>query len=173
MATSPDYKKVKREVKRLLDRYVNDAPPIDPKDIAQKLGIKVKFVRFDEELKEKISGFYDPDSNTIYINEEEYPLRQTFTIAHELGHALLHKEWSKSGDYRIMLRKTKSDSDPYEKEANAFAANLLVPRDLLGKYLSLPIDTLSEIFAVSVPVIKNRLCFEYGIDIDDTCNSYS
>jgi len=173
MAASPDYRKVKREVKRLLDKYVTDAPPVDPKEIAQKLGINVKFVSFNEALSDKISGFYDIDSNTIFVNEEEYPLRQTFTIAHELGHALLHKDWSGSESYKVMLRKTRYDPDPYEKEANAFAANLLVPRSLLAKYLSLPVHKLSAIFAVSVPVIKNRLCFEYGIDIEDACGSNS
>ncbi len=172
MTAAPDYKKVSREVKRLLDQYVSDAPPIDPKDIAEKLNIEVKFVRFKGDLSEKISGFYDAENDIIYVNEEEYPLRQTFTIAHELGHAVLHKKWAKSEDYKILMRRTQNDPSAYEKEANAFAANLLVPREMLKKYLDLPIEDLSEIFAVSVPVIKNRLCFEFGIDIDNTCNAY-
>ena len=57
-----------------------------------------------------------------------------------------------------------SGDDSHEKEANTFAANLLVPRFMLDQYWKMmPIEQLSQLFAVSVPVIKNRLAFEYGV----------
>jgi Zn-dependent peptidase ImmA (M78 family) len=55
------------------------------------------------------------------------------------------------------------DDDPHEKEANSFAANLLVPRFMLDQvWTRYPVEQLSKLFAVSVPVIKNRISFEYG-----------
>ena len=57
-----------------------------------------------------------------------------------------------------------SSDDPHEKEANAFAANLLVPRFMLDQYWKMmPVEQLSQLFAISVPVMKNRLAFEYGV----------
>lgn len=44
--------------------------------------------------------------NEIYVNKNEYPKRQTFTIAHELGHKILHEPWPVSQDYQVLLRDT-------------------------------------------------------------------
>lgn len=160
----PDYKLVMREVNKLRQRFGAYSPPVNPVDIAKSSGINVIFVEFDGKFQ-NISGFYDPEDNAIYVNKDEYPLRQTFTIAHELGHALLHKEWASGSDYKVLLRHDNIDKgEPHEREANAFAAHLLVPRDMLDDvYEQLSVEDLSRLFSVSVPVIKNRLSFEYGI----------
>lgn len=160
----PDYARVKREVRTLIEEFGITEPPVDPVRIARGLGVTVYFVTF-EPIKKNISGFFDCDERAIFVNSEEYPLRQTFTIAHELGHKVLHQEWAKSQDYRILLRDTDDNSgDFHEKEANAFAAHLLVPRPMLDRYWRrLNVEQLSTLFAVSVPMIRNRLSFEYGI----------
>lgn len=159
----PDYRLVKREVSSLLDEYGYEQPPVNPLAIARDKGLDVKFVKFSGEY-EGVSGFYDPAEGAIYVNKEDSPLRQTFTIAHELAHAILHQDWAGSEDYKVFWRDTSRNADdPHEKEANAFAANLLVPRRMLDDYYSsLSSSDLSRLFAVSVPVIKNRLSFEYG-----------
>jgi Zn-dependent peptidase ImmA (M78 family) len=160
----PDYTRVKREVSRIIGDFSLIEPPVNPVDIARQLGIKVYFVKFDGDSK-NISGFYDCDDESIYVNHEEYPLRQTFTVAHELGHKIMHSDWAKSADYKVLLRDAEYDgSDSHEKEANAFAAHLLVPRFMLDRYWkSTTVEGLSQLFAVSVPMIKNRLAFEYGV----------
>jgi len=126
--------------------------------------VTVYFVKFETD-KQNISGFFDCEEKAIFVNKDEWPLRQTFTIAHELGHKILHEEWAKSSDYRVLLRdQDHAGDDFHEKEANAFAANLLVPRFMLDKYWkSLSPEQLSQLFAVSVPVIKFRLSLEYGV----------
>lgn len=160
----PDYARVKREVRRLHEEFGVTAPPVDPIRISRGVGVTVLFVTFEPE-KQNVSGFFDCDERAIFVNRDEYPLRQTFTIAHELGHKILHEEWAKSSDYKVLLRNADDQSDdPHEKEANAFAAHLLVPRILLDQYWKrLNVEQLSTLFAVSVPMIKNRLSFEYGI----------
>lgn len=162
--TRPDYARVKREVRRLIEEFDITAPPVDPARIAQGLGITVYFVTFEPE-KRNVSGFYDCEERAIFVNRDEYPLRQTFTISHELGHKVLHEEWAKSSSYRVLLRDQEyGGDDPHEKEANAFAAHLLVPRFLLDEYWKrLTVEQLSTIFAVSEPMIRNRLSFEYGV----------
>jgi Zn-dependent peptidase ImmA (M78 family) len=163
LINEPNYSRVKREVAKIIEEFSIRVPPVDPVYISRKLAINVVFAHFKPSMN-SISGFYDADENTIFVNHEEYPLRQTFTIAHELGHKILHEDWAKSNDYRVLLREdTHVTTDPKEKEANAFAAQLLVPRDLLDDYWkTLEVEQLSRLFAVSVPVIKNRIAFEYG-----------
>ena len=165
MRRIPDYQLVKRTVRELLARYDISEPPVDPVAIARQEGISVKFYNFSGKYA-GVSGFYDPTENMIFVNKEEYPLRQTFTVAHELGHAKLHMDWAVSDNYKVFWRSPEFNdrSDPHEKEANAFAANLLVPRSMLDEYYKgRSSATLSRLFAVSVPMIENRLSFEYGI----------
>jgi Zn-dependent peptidase ImmA (M78 family) len=159
----PDYARVKREVRRIHEEFGIIEPPVDPIRIARGLGVSVYFVTFEKD-KKNVSGFFDCEEGAIFVNKEEWPLRQTFTIAHELGHKILHEEWAKSAEYRVLLRDQEYDGDePHEKEANAFAAQLLVPRFMLDTYWKcLSIEQLSQLFAVSVPMIKNRISFEYG-----------
>ncbi|WP_205521377.1 ImmA/IrrE family metallo-endopeptidase [Phaeobacter sp. LSS9] len=158
----PNYARVKSQVRSIREEFGISSPPVNPVEVARNMGVEVRFVGFNEDFQ-NVSGFYDPDENAIYVNKDEFPLRQTFTIAHELGHALLHRDWAMGEDYRVLMRDDETDhGEPHEKEANAFAAHLLVPRDMLDEYSSLTPQDLSRLFAVSLPVIKHRLSFEYG-----------
>ena len=158
----PDYKKAQQEALDLLDKFGYTSPAIDPVKICRDLGIRVYFSDFTGE-DDKISGFFYGEKNEIYVNKNEYPQRQTFTIAHELGHKIMHEKWLNSSDYKVLLRNSINDSDdPKEKEANAFAAHLLVPKFMLDKYYRIAsIEELATLFMVSVPVIRARMRFEY------------
>lgn len=159
----PNYLRAKHEAIGLLDKFDIEKPPVDPVWIARQLGLQVIFVGFDQAMQD-VSGFYDFEENTIFVNKDEYPLRQTFTVAHELGHKRLHEEWASSVDYKVLMRdQAAKSSDTREKEANSFAAYLLVPRIFLNRYWKdASVEELSRLFAVSVPVIRHRLAFEYG-----------
>jgi Zn-dependent peptidase ImmA (M78 family) len=160
----PNYRHAQAEAMRLLSEAGIDEPPVNPMEIAKNIvGIVINFVTFNPE-KSNIAGFYDPQKNAIFVNREEFPLRQTFTVAHELGHKILHEEWAKSEDYKILLRDSNTDQDFREQEANFFAANLLMPRFIVDRYWEdLSNSQLSQLFAVSVPAVKARLSFLYGI----------
>lgn len=157
-----DFDKAVREAKRILDEFGFSVPPINPVTIARELGVRVSFVSMPKHPN--VSGFYDAEDDAIYIAKGEYPKRQTFTIAHELGHRLLHREWAAGNDYRVMLRdQSLMVMDDKEQEANAFAAHLLVPRQMLDEYRHVAsIEELSRLFVVSMPVIRNRLRREFG-----------
>jgi Zn-dependent peptidase ImmA (M78 family) len=93
--------------------------PIDPSYYAKKRGLSVKY---DPSLSEENrSGRLDEENGTIYVNPDEPEYRQRFTIAHELGHYLLGHGSSNR------LNKPLSDYDRKEADANAFAAQLLMP----------------------------------------------
>jgi len=160
----PDYERAKKNALELLEFFGVDSPPVDPAKIARTLGIVVNFAKFDQE-HDNISGFYLAKENAIYVNANEYVPRMTFTIAHELGHQRLHKEWAESKNYKILYRDQvfKDQKDFKEREANTFAAHLLVPKFLLDNYKKIAsISELATLFAVSEPVIRIRLRNEYS-----------
>lgn len=164
MNERPDYRRVQRVVDATLVEHGVTNPPVDPRTIAKEKGVGVSYVTFSG-ASAGISGFYDAEENAIFVNKDEYPLRQTFTLAHELGHKILHEEWAKSTEYQVLLRDSSlQEQDFREKEANAFAAGLLMPRKMVDRYWrNLSMEQLSQLFAVSVPVVKNRLSFLYGV----------
>lgn len=77
-----------------------------------------------------ILGFslYDAVMPMIVVKKEDAEARQTFTLMHELGHVLLHR--TSSIDDEADLRATQG----MEREANQFAAHLLIPDALLAAH---------------------------------------
>lgn len=147
----------------LIEKYKIDAPLVNVFVIAQEEGLTLK--RFNPSTNEKlkdVAGFLDPATKTIYINETDPPNRVTFTVAHELGHYILEHQPDK---YGVLPRwqKPGTEKTEIEREADAFAANLLVPKTLLKKVLSeykLTKDdvlTLAKMFGVSEEVMRYRL----------------
>lgn len=161
----PDYRSAERAALNLLREMDITVPPVNPVKIAEELGVKVWFATFTGE-SQNVSGFYDCEDNSIYVNKDEYPPRQTFTIAHELGHKMLHQEWANSEDYKVLWRDVEGqEQDSKEVEANTFAANLLMPKFLMDKYIDrdLSPSKMATLFAVSVPAMRNRLSKLYGL----------
>lgn len=67
----------------------------------------------------------------IGVNSDESSVRQRFTLAHELGHFFLHQKQDAFIDYRD--NKKDVMRTPRERQANMFAAAILMPRQLLLK----------------------------------------
>lgn len=155
-----DYKKAEKKALEILDVFGLQTPPVNPVMIANHYNIEVLFIPFPE-IHKNISGIFDANDNVIYVNNADSPLRQTFTIAHELGHKFLHAIWLNTAEYEPFLRSNlelSKDKNPIEQEADAFAAHLLVPKFMLNKYKNIAtISELSQLFMVSMPVIQNRV----------------
>ncbi len=159
---TPDYKKATDTALMLLKSFEIRGPVIPVDEIAQREGIAIQYFRPDHDKKlEKVSGFFDPDSKTIYVNSADTPTRQLFTIAHELGHFELQHNPSQ---FDVLYRfATPIDKEPVEQEANCFAANLLVPEEMLAKIMKKynltanDFQTLADLFGVSAEVMKYRL----------------
>ena len=76
-----------------------------------------------------VSGMLVPSRRVVYLNADEPPARRRFTLAHELGHWVVHCAGA-SVPPRILCRsdETTGAADAREREANVFAATLLMPR---------------------------------------------
>ena len=134
-------------------------PPIPVLDIAETSGVDVVFDPFSQ-YSGRVSGFCDFAERRIYVNDDDSFERQRFTIAHELGHWVLHRELFESEPqrYAVLPRFSSPDfSDPIEQEANRFAADLLVPSHLLRPVKDVPPARLASIFEVSRQMMEIRL----------------
>jgi Zn-dependent peptidase ImmA (M78 family) len=73
---------------------------------------------------------------------------------------MLHRDlfYSDPAKYTVLPRfQRPSRTDPFEQEANVFAANLLVPSHLLRTVRHAPVAQLASIFGVSRQMMENRL----------------
>lgn len=137
---------------RLLDEHGALRHPVPVETIAAALGISLQYSATDEE----VSGFLYRDAagtTVIGVNSSHHPNRQRFTIAHELGHFLLHVRSgvhvdSTTNGPLVLLRSEVSSEgkDPEEVEANAFASELLMPAPLFERDLEVyaPLDLMDD-----------------------------
>lgn len=101
--------------------------PADPFAIAAAQGIEVVWLPIGE--KEPVEGGFlrREGHGFILMNSSKGGRRQRFTCAHEIGHAILHLE----GDVQFVDTAEQLDTsrpgNPDEREANLFAAELLMP----------------------------------------------
>ena len=104
----------------VLRQYWDLSLPVNPVKIASVLGINV----FYSSGLGDLGGYYDQETQSIYINDKDPITRQRFSIAHELGHALLGHG---SSPRRNDISYTKWNYIQKENAANRFAAALLMP----------------------------------------------
>jgi Zn-dependent peptidase ImmA (M78 family) len=110
--------------------------PVAVEHIATLVGATLRYEPYAGELSGMLHR-KEGGAAIIGINSVHPRTRQRFTIAHELGHLVLHKEQRLHVDSRfpIALRSELSSLaiDDGEIEANQFAAELLMPIEFLEK----------------------------------------
>lgn len=155
------------------------APPVPVERIASSLlGL---FVDEADDLRAlpgapadqgRLSGMLDPVEMIVWVDRgeaERSPGRRRFTIAHEIGHLLLHVPgrratfYDRPTDIREIEEGATSEAPELrqrEREANAFARELLMPETLVGDQAhatGFNLPALADRFGVSVPAMRLRL----------------
>lgn len=136
-------------------------PPVDVERLAAQCGVRVAKRRFSSDA---LSGFLLslPDGPVIGANARHSPVRQRFTIGHELGHLLLGHH----ADYHVDLDSPVATGDPpgydwrSERSANTFSASLLMPERFLRtevKEHPPDVQTLAARYEVSQEAMAIRL----------------
>lgn len=124
---------------RLLAEAGEVVAPVDVERLAAHLGVVISRSTFRDGDVSGMLVRQDGRSPVVGVNDAHSSHRQRFTIAHEFGHLLLHpgREVVLDRPVRVNLRdKTSSTAtDREEIEANAFAASLLMPADLVRSEL--------------------------------------
>ncbi len=157
--------------KVLLDHGFLSELPVRPKDLAKKLGITL--MPFDPPQRD-ISGCLMMVGSSFgigYSTAIESEGFQNFTVAHELGHYFIADHpmavLSNGNHYS---RSGYISKDRYEREADAFAAELLMPWSLVSPLISKAtpgfegIKLLSESCESSLVAAAIRYC-----EVTDEC----
>ena len=170
---APRYALARRKARNLLQECHIVKPPVPVKRLTAQCGAILRFEPFDGD----ISGIVSEQTNglsIIGVNSTQSSTRQRFTIAHEIGHLLLHKGEDIHIDEKplsklLISRRDDISSlaiDDREIEANQFAAELLMPEEFIHQSVGdldpetsvdEAIESLSRLFQVSPIAITYRL----------------
>jgi Zn-dependent peptidase ImmA (M78 family) len=144
----------------LLGRYWDGKLPVDPHRIAAALGVRVVARGGPGDADYAFSGYFDAagEQPQIEYNMSEALVRQRFTLAHELGHfALGHASAPRDTPDNFSTAVV----DDAERQANQFAAELLMPAEELrilvrsGRFADL--DELASAFRTSKVAMAWRM----------------
>lgn len=116
----------------------------DPYELCDCMGIRIRRI----DLEKKIKGFFFCQSRipNIVVDSNVNKILERILIAHELGHAVLHKEIAMMVGFQEM--EVFDSASIMENEANLFSAELLLDDD----------DVLEQLEAYSFFQAASALC---------------
>lgn len=145
----------------VIRRHWDSAPvPID--QVIRDIGLPL----FHEPLEDNISGYIERSDGSyrIVVNSNHAQTRQRFTAAHELGHYIYHRNLLGDGVGDNRAYRTEGTHRPnanirpiHERQANSFAANVLMPRHRLTDVEHETTAALAARFGVSQAAMRIRL----------------
>lgn len=136
--------------KIIVDNLVKKYATNNPAELAEHMGIIILFENLGT-----INGYFNTAfrQKFIHVNQDLTEQMESFTIAHELGHAILHPK-SNTPFLRI---STFLSVSKLEIEANRFAINLLVPDEELENNKDYTVAQLSRILGYNEKLMELRL----------------
>ena len=150
------------------------APPFDMEWLARVFELSVEHRKL---MDSKISGWIERqqgDKFHIVINKEHPGTRQRFTLAHEIAHFILHEDHIKDKISDDKLYRSALSND-LEREANAYAAHILMPYSFLRHDVEKQLkeqhiyeannytEILAKKYLVSEQAMAIRLGTEFGM----------
>lgn len=158
------------ELQNKIEEALQPYREFTPLELAKHLEFDVVYVEERNDFSGAIKKNIDSGKVRIYINDKHPTSRKLFTLAHEIGHYFLHREFLSNG----IISYRQSDSEQYSKdekerefEANHFAAEMLMPKKVFTNYFYKYLDTdrekliekMADFFAVSKDSVKVRISY--------------
>ena len=141
----------------------NENEPVDLWDLVERFLPEKLGINYDireVEIMQDIEAAVNPDKGELLIREDVYLAltdptsyghgRARFTLAHEIGHLILHEGVTLNRQIKMKTHKVYEDS---EWQADTFSAELLMPSHMC-KGLSL--QEIQDKFIVSYTAAKNK-----------------
>ncbi|MGH7571027.1 MAG: ImmA/IrrE family metallo-endopeptidase [Gemmatimonadota bacterium] len=143
-------------------RALEAGEAVDVVGLAEALGIAVH----EEDLEKGVAGVLKRDYEQggksdymIVVNASHGFARKRFTVAHEIAHFLLHRRSIRGGVTDDVFYNSTRFTSAEEAQANREAAEILMPFDLIQKFMreTKDIDVLAEKLGVSETALKIRV----------------
>lgn len=167
---TPRQKQLEARALGVLEQADSLLIPVPIDHVATSLGVQLH----QEPLEDEVSGMLvcKEQVSHIVVNSTHHPNRQRFTVAHECGHLVLHH---RAGTrlfvdrvMRVYNRTGAAQSSAYqgadssttpqeEAEANQFASALLMPGNLIERYINEQAIDLSDEVGVT------RMALGFGV----------
>jgi Zn-dependent peptidase ImmA (M78 family) len=146
---------IRLQAARLLDAAGITAAPVPLRDVVSALNLELVQRRRDPFASEAALESRG-DGHAIVLNGASGERRRRFTIAHEIGHFVLHPERQRAERGGAVNSGMRSQ----EREADRFAAELLMPEHLVRHavvQVGADVGRLAERFEVSEAAMRVRL----------------
>lgn len=161
----PAIEYVANKLHKSLRSSLGDTLPYEPIKAIELCGFRVEMHEtLDDFIGEggrtKSAGFIDGD-NRVVGSSRSFPRPvQTFTLAHELGHMVLHPPMRLHRDRPVDGGNNSARRSPVEREADEFAAFFLMPEQLLREhfYRSFLTDRFDLNEATAFALNRSNLC---------------
>lgn len=163
-------------IKKIFDECRISAAPVDVKDIARQMGFDIYYGTFGNA---KLSGvmwdtkepqLFDgkESKRCILVNSEDSEETQRFTIAHEIGHFIMHCD--DSSNFYERRHSDPNDINPklkkHEDNADFFAANLVLPSNLIVTY------AMNNKWRGRKEII-NQICTMFCVDVETVSRRFN
>ncbi|MGN1457184.1 MAG: ImmA/IrrE family metallo-endopeptidase [Acutalibacteraceae bacterium] len=138
-------------IKRKAEEIISVYKTAEPDEICEKMDIII----LDADLPDSVNGFTVKlrESRFIFINSNLKDYDRRVTVAHELGHIILHGETNTVS----LSCNTGFCVSKYEREADCFAAYLLLYAEMssFDGYESVTTQDISKITHIPQQTIDN------------------
>lgn len=141
---------LENDIRRLIAHYTQKCDSRDPFQIAEYLNIETQIGALGSRC-----GCYMflKNHRCIFLNENLSRNDLRLVMAHELGHAIMHQR----ENCYFIRNKTLLLNSKNEIEANTFAAELLIPDEILLENHYLTVGQLSRLLGYEQSFIELRL----------------
>lgn len=143
--------------------------PVDVSKIAKKLGFDIFYGTFQEDnvygsMWDGVDSVQLNESESsnrfIMVNKDDTKERQAFTIAHEIGHFVIHCDEESNFYERYHGGENQnSEEKRIEDEADFFAANLVLPSFLILGYV------MNNRFMKKEELI-DKICKQFNVEVE-------
>ena len=129
---------MRKDIQQTVNYYVGKFNTRNPYELAKCLNVEVQIGQLGSR-----AGCYMflKNHKCIFLNEDLEEKEMMLVMAHELGHAIMHR---KENCYFIR-NKTLLLTSKIEIEANTFAAELLIPDEIIFEHPGMSADQIARL----------------------------
>lgn len=126
------------DVRQIVERIVNKYRTRSPHELADRMGIIVSKCELGS-----IRGYYLKKYRIkqIILNCNLSEMEEKFVLAHEIGHSVMHEDLNTP----FLMESTYFSKNKFEVEANRFAAELLIPDNIIYEHPGFTVEQLSRL----------------------------